>query len=92
MQRPARPAAAPEGAYTDRNNRNLLGVCWIYGRDLGEILGFSGQAEGKLIQAGMEIVDEECGLFWCFERYGCPRYTTPDEQGNITLDYCYFVK
>lgn len=24
---------------------------------------------------------------WCFERYNCPRFTTPDEQGNVILDY-----
>lgn len=24
---------------------------------------------------------------WCFERYNCPRFTTPDEEGNVILDY-----
>jgi hypothetical protein len=24
---------------------------------------------------------------WCFERYNCPRFTTPDEKGNVILDY-----
>lgn len=24
---------------------------------------------------------------WCFERYHCPRFTTPDEKGNVILDY-----
>lgn len=24
---------------------------------------------------------------WCFERYNCPRFTTPDERGNVILDY-----
>ena len=24
---------------------------------------------------------------WCFERSNCPRYTTPDENGNVVLDY-----
>ena len=24
---------------------------------------------------------------WCFERYQCPRFTTPDEQGCVILDY-----
>ena len=24
---------------------------------------------------------------WCFERYQCPRFTTPDSQGNVILDY-----
>ncbi len=24
---------------------------------------------------------------WCFERYQCPRFTTPDNAGNVILDY-----
>ena len=24
---------------------------------------------------------------WCFERYNCPRFTTPDEAGRVVLDY-----
>ena len=24
---------------------------------------------------------------WCFERYNCPRFTTPDEEGRVILDY-----
>lgn len=24
---------------------------------------------------------------WCLERYNCPRFTTPDESGNVVLDY-----
>ncbi len=24
---------------------------------------------------------------WCFERYNCPRFTTPDEDGLVILDY-----
>ena len=24
---------------------------------------------------------------WCFERYNCPRFTTPDAQGRVILDY-----
>ena len=24
---------------------------------------------------------------WCFERYNCPRFTTSDAQGCVTLDY-----
>ena len=24
---------------------------------------------------------------WCFERYQCPRFTTPDENGCVILDY-----
>lgn len=24
---------------------------------------------------------------WCFERYSCPRFTTPDAEGSVILDY-----
>jgi len=24
---------------------------------------------------------------WCLERYNCPRFTVPDEEGNVILDY-----
>lgn len=27
-----------------------------------------------------------------FERYNCPRYTTPDKDGNVILDYAFAIK
>ena len=29
---------------------------------------------------------------WCFERYNCPRFTSPDENGDVILDYGIAVK
>ena len=29
---------------------------------------------------------------WCFERYNCPRFTTPDKKGNIILDYAISIE
>lgn len=29
---------------------------------------------------------------WCFERYNCPRFTSPDENGNVVLDYAISIK
>ena len=29
---------------------------------------------------------------WCFERYNCPRFTTPDEKGNVILDYAISIE
>lgn len=29
---------------------------------------------------------------WCFERYNCPRFTTPDEHGNVILDYALSIE
>ena len=40
---------------------------------------------------GMEIISDEAGAYWFFERYTCPRFTTPDEDGNVILDICQYV-
>ena len=29
---------------------------------------------------------------WCFERYNCPRFTTPDERDNVILDYLISIE
>jgi len=29
---------------------------------------------------------------WCLERYNCPRFTTPDEKGNVILDYAISIE
>ena len=29
---------------------------------------------------------------WCFERYNCPRFTTPDADGNVILDYAISIE
>ncbi len=29
---------------------------------------------------------------WCFERYNCPRFTSPDEHGNVILDYLISIE
>jgi hypothetical protein len=44
----------------------------------------------KLLEEGYKISDGDAG--WCFERYACPRYTTPDKNGNIILDICFYLK
>ncbi len=35
---------------------------------------------------------DDDGAVMSFENCLCPRFTTPDEKGNVILDYCYFVK
>ena len=82
----------PEGfAYIDYAAGTNLGVCWIYGEEQATH-GLVGQCVDKLIEAGMQITTDEQGATWSFERCQCPRFTTPDEHGNVILDCCYFVK
>lgn len=71
--------------------KSNIGVCWIYGKE-SEVFGIESECAKKISDAGMEIVADGNDAVWSFERYGCPRFTTPDENGNIILDFCYFVK
>ena len=81
----------PEGlSYIDFPEQNL-GICWIYGKQ-GEVYNLVSQCANAIKSAGMEIQSDDNGHIGFFERDQCPRYTTPDENGNIILDYCYFVK
>ena len=75
--------------YIDFSKQNL-GVCWIYGKE-NEVHSLIPQCSAKIVAAGMKIKSDEYGYIGHFERDQCPRFTTPDEKGNITLDYCYFV-
>lgn len=29
--------------------------------------------------------------YWIFERYHTPRFTKPDENGYVIMDYCIYV-
>ncbi len=66
-----------------------LGTCWIYGKE-SEVHDTSA-CRGKLEAQGLRVWKDVDGAEWSFENCLCPRYTTPDEQGNVILDYCYFV-
>lgn len=68
-----------------------IATCWIYGReDNGELYGSNphNMCMEKVQEAGWQVVQDA----WFFERYNCPRFTTPDEKGNVILDYCIYVK
>jgi len=67
-----------------------LGTCWIQGQE-DEVHNTSECSE-KLAEYGMEIFRDNDGAVWSFENCLCPRYTTPDANGNIILDYCHFIK
>lgn len=66
-----------------------LGTCWLYGKE-NEVHN-TADCLPALIKAGMEPRADQAGAMWSFENCLCPRYTTPDADGNIILDYCYFV-
>lgn len=87
----------PKGTVTPKGFESVdfpasqLGVCWIKGV-IPEIFGNEEECANKLSEEGFEIARDGVGAWWFFERYGCPRFTNPDEFGNVILDICHFVK
>ena len=79
----------PDGFISIDFENLSLGTCWIYGKE-NEVHD-TRECKQKLVENGMELWRDENGAVWSFENCLCPRYTTPDDNGNIILDYCYFV-
>ena len=79
-------ATVPEGYQYVDFARGDLGVCWVCGKE-SDVFMNEGACVERLAQEGFEISGE-----WCFERYACPRFTTPDDKGNVILDICFFMK
>ena len=70
-----------------------VGVCWIKGaeHDSG-IYHMHDQCVAALTENGMgDFKKDDTGRAFFFERYNCPRFTTPDEDGNIILDYGIYL-
>lgn len=66
-------------------------VCYLYGSpETGEL--FDRTAHEQCLAALQEqgMYPKETG--WCFQRCNCPRFTEPDEQGNVVLDYGIAIK
>lgn len=68
-----------------------VGICWIRGREAnGEIYGQHAHdlCVHTMKEAGYEFAEN--AIF--FERYNCPRFTTPDAEGKVILDYGIAIK
>lgn len=77
---------APEGFEAIDIEPLDYGVCYLSGKE-GSGDFFTMETHDMCLEALREggFVRKEDD--WCFERYNCPRYTTPDGEGNVILDY-----
>ncbi|MDR2656484.1 MAG: hypothetical protein LBB86_01505 [Oscillospiraceae bacterium] len=77
---------APEGyVYIDLPAKDY-GVCWLFDKeDSGELYGMDAhkRSVAAVEEHGMSVKPNG----YTFELYNCPRFTTPDEHGNVILDY-----
>lgn len=66
-------------------------VCYLYGKE-GSADFYTLKTHDMCLDAlkahGLKRKEDD----WCFERYNCPRFTTPDEQGNVILDYAVSIE
>lgn len=67
-----------------------LGVVWLYGKE-HEVFGKEQKCAESCQQKGYKVIPDEQGAYWFFERYVCPRFTTPDADGKIVLDICHYI-
>lgn len=79
----------PEGYDSVVLEAGDIGVVWIYGKE-PDI--YTCESLSHLQSEGYEWKADKDGAMWGFERYVCPRFTSPDEKGNVILDMCYYVK
>lgn len=66
-------------------------VCYLYDKEgSGEFytMDTHNMCLEELRSNGFKRKEDE----WCFERYNCPRFTTPDENGNVIFDYALSVE
>ncbi len=70
-----------------------MGVVWIHG-DMDDLFAHEEECTKLCAQNGLHLkaMDEQNNSWYCFERYCCPRFTTPDEQGHVTVDLCIPVE
>ena len=81
---------APEGFVSVDIAPLDVATCWVYGNDPGELSGFDAHNQCLAELPKHNFVRKEDD--WCFERYNCPRFISPDEQGNVILDYCISIE
>ncbi len=82
----AADAEAPEGYEAIEISPRRYAVLWRKGDEHnGELYGLEAHnlCLEELHRHGWIRREDD----WCFERYNCPRFTTPDEAGRVILDY-----
>lgn len=77
---------APEGYEAIDIGPRRYAVLWRRGDEHnGELCGLEAHnlCLEEIRRQGWKRVEDD----WCFERYNCPRFTTPDAEGRVILDY-----
>ena len=80
----------PEGFGCVDFPESECGVAWIKGKEsTGELYGKECMCLEAMQANGINVGGGDHGIWWFFERYTCPRFTKPDENGDVFLDICF---
>ena len=73
----------PEGFTSHELAPTQVAVTWIKGRDVMEVC----KPAHEMSLAALKEKGFRWTGPWCMELYTCPRFTTPDENGDIIIDF-----
>ncbi len=76
--------AVPEGYYYKDIEETDVAIGWIKGKDTADVCSSAHSLTEQAIKENGYNCDK---MKWSMELYNCPRFTTPDENGDIILDY-----
>lgn len=76
-------AQIPEGYFSRVLDAADIAVGWIKGGEAEVCAAAHSLTENAMRENGYA----SDRMPWCMEVYNCPRYTTPDENGDVVLDY-----
>ena len=81
--------AVPEGFDHVDIPETAYAVFYLYGK-ADELFGLEphNMCLADLKARGLQRKEDD----WCFERCNCPRFTSPDEHGNVILDYAISIE
>lgn len=81
----------PEGFEYIDLDYDAVGICWVQGKE-ENVYCVESECYDRMKEKNMKMKFAKDGGYYFFERYGCPRFTTPDENGEVILDIGYFVE
>lgn len=82
----------PEGFESIIIPKSKALVYYIKGVDGPELYGQEGPCFNDMLNNHFVPLVDKDKKCYAYERYNCPRFTSPDENGEVILDYVILVK
>jgi predicted transcriptional regulator YdeE len=74
----------PDGYESEDISACEVAIGWIKGKEPDVYMASHQLTSAEMERLGL-VMDESKG--WCMELYNCPRFTVPDGNGDLILDY-----